>query len=618
MRRAECVDAGARYGCAPASLTRRPAMPSRFEVRAYANVDDAFVVWRPLDAHPIAGCRGFMLRCEQRAADGTTQQRTLETWVGFATATPAPAGAHEGSDVWPIQRYTWADYFARDCSAVRYQVVPMVGSDKDHLTPDEPQNATDDWSDWVSVSTGHTSGFDAYFNRGIVASQWLERQLGGGPPAAMRRTLADEIQDPKSAVRAYLAGEALVGLRTFLTESYANGRQLYFALYELNDPELIQLIITGGAHCHVLLANGTHTTQTPDENAAARAQLRTAGVEVHDRLVGGEHLAHNKFVVACNAAGAPEMVWTGSLNWTMTGLCTQANNALLVKDAGVTASYRAYWDRLQGAGDAYPPSLTAGNDATFTATCAAPLAVGQATATLCLCPVPRLEDLAYANTLIARAEQGILFLMFFPGPNDTLLNTIRDLDRPDLFIHGVVNQDPQAHVDPAPHAAGVAVTLVDRGQALPADPRVLVPAAIDERLSYWQPELKQFSLVMIHSKIIVIDPFGANPIVMTGSHNMGPKASGTNDDNLVIIEHAPGLAMEYAVNIMGIYGQYKWRYDQLLRERGATAAEAAANPLWQGLRDDDAWQQDYLTSGTPRNDELRFWFGEAASVAQPA
>jgi phosphatidylserine/phosphatidylglycerophosphate/cardiolipin synthase-like enzyme len=55
---------------------------------------------------------------------------------------------------------------------------------------------------------------------------------------------------------------------------------------------------------------------------------------------------------------------------------------------------------------------------------------------------------------------------------------------------------------------------------------------------------------MVHSKVVVVDPFSETPIVITGSHNLGPKASTTNDDNMAIIENAPGLACTYAVNIV--------------------------------------------------------------------
>jgi hypothetical protein len=35
-------------------------------------------------------------------------------------------------------------------------------------------------------------------------------------------------------------------------------------------------------------------------------------------------LSHNKFLVICDSDNRPRWVWTGSQNWTKTGLCTQA------------------------------------------------------------------------------------------------------------------------------------------------------------------------------------------------------------------------------------------------------------------------------------------------------
>ena len=64
---------------------------------------------------------------------------------------------------------------------------------------------------------------------------------------------------------------------------------------------------------------------------------------------------------------------------------------------------------------------------------------------------------------------------------------------------------------------------------------------------------------MVHSKVVVIDPYGRNPVVMTGSHNMGPKASGVNDENLILIQGNRDLASQYAGKIMEIYSQYRWR-----------------------------------------------------------
>jgi phosphatidylserine/phosphatidylglycerophosphate/cardiolipin synthase-like enzyme len=152
----------------------------------------------------------------------------------------------------------------------------------------------------------------------------------------------------------------------------------------------------------------------------------------------------------------------------------------------------------------------------------------------------------------------VLFLMFNPGPRGTLLNDIIDLALPsgqhydpDLYIQGVVNQDPGTAKNP--------VTLFNRGEKIDANADVVLPAAIPGPLAFWVKELKHLpgTFAMVHSKVIVIDPYGEKPVVMTGSHNMGPKASGVNDENLLLIEGDGDLASEYAGNIMQIYSQYR-------------------------------------------------------------
>ena len=57
----------------------------------------------------------------------------------------------------------------------------------------------------------------------------------------------------------------------------------------------------------------------------------------------------------------------------------------------------------------------------------------------------------------------------------------------------------------------------------------LVPRNIKTQFHEWEKELLGASMVNIHSKVIVLDPFGENPVVMTGSHNLGYKASQKND-----------------------------------------------------------------------------------------
>jgi phosphatidylserine/phosphatidylglycerophosphate/cardiolipin synthase-like enzyme len=301
--------------------------------------------------------------------------------------------------------------------------------------------------------------------------------------------------------------------------------------------------------------------------------------------------------------GGPKAVWTGSTNWTVTGLCTQSNNAILIENAEIAGWYLSEWDQLVSAGNSYPDGLFVANGATRQTALVPP-----ATAQVWFAPVRGTVDLEAARTRINAATQGILFLMFNPGPAGTLLNDIIErttpasaTSDPQLHIHGVVNQDPSTTAHPV-------IGLLHRGELTQADIDVVLPAAVDKDFSFWLKELN-YSLVIVHSKCIVVDPFGPGACVMTGSHNMGPRASGKNDDNLVIIDGQPKIAAAYAVYIMGVYNQYRWRYRQRQAEQGkaaTTRASAGAAPTWAGLVNDDTWQDKYFRPG-PEQREQRFW-----------
>jgi phosphatidylserine/phosphatidylglycerophosphate/cardiolipin synthase-like enzyme len=349
------------------------------------------------------------------------------------------------------------------------------------------------------------------------------------------------------------------------------------------------------------LGNGSVKHKGQDENAEARAALRMC--DVHDRMTAPRALAHNKFLVICDSHQTPQAVWTGSTNWTMSGLCTQANNAVIVQNAALAQDYLEQWKTLVECEDASPASLMT-SDAT------ARVVPGLDGVTLWFTPMHGLLDLDQAGELIRGAKNGILFLMFNPGPRGTLFSDISDLALPggqnydpDLYIQGVLNQNPGTAKNP--------VTLFNRGEKIDANEDVVLPAAIPGPLAFWQKELLKLprASAMVHSKVVVIDPYGDKPVVMTGSHNMGPKASGVNDENLIIIEGDGDLASQYAGKIMEIYNQYRWRQSVQLQH---------GKPAWDGLQDDDKWQigapGSDVSYDTRRVHELDFWFGKPAGA----
>jgi hypothetical protein len=110
----------------------------------------------------------------------------------------------------------------------------------------------------------------------------------------------------------------------------------------------------------------------------------------------------------------------------------------------------------------------------------------------------------------------------------------------------------------------------------------------------------------------VLDPFGAHPVVMTGSHNLGLKASSKNDDNLMIVEGNGPLAAAYAAKIIAIYQTYRWN--------SYVEAHRQDPKVWHGLVDNDTWQNGYLDPSGNDWPELQFWMGmhRAASAATPS
>ncbi|MCK4121144.1 phospholipase D-like domain-containing protein [Ralstonia nicotianae] len=559
------------------------------QIKAFANADSATVVWR--SSERIPGCRGFALHRRQTGTDGKVSEVVLENRIGFENDPHAQSGAHQSSDIWPIQRFTWSDNTAAGAGTVSYRIVAKLGS-AGHLTDGEAS----DWSNAVAVSTGKTPGFNAYFNRGIVASQWVARELAkaaGGTPSA---ELKQSITDPQNPLRAELGGVLREAMLDMLEQANNNGETLYVALYELNDPELIEALKAFGKRCNLLLGSGAYKSGEPDENATVREQLKASGkIQVFDRIVSSPHFAHNKFVVFCDAQHKALRVWTGSTNWTVNGLCTQVNNGILVESPALAAAYLQRWNTLHAAGNSYPPDVAKQGSVPAHTT------LGTAAVTAWNAPTLNLVDLADARRLIQGARQGVLFLFFNPGPQGTLLNDILALQQDNLYIHGVVNQDPGG-------AGGPILTLHEHGNKLDAEPEVVLPAAIDAQLERWFTGEERGGMVMIHSKVVLIDPFGPHPVLMTGSHNLGPKASSKNDDNLLIVENAPGLASEYAVHILNVFDHYKFRYAHAaFAKLGGTAKKP-----WNGLQDNDTWQDGYYAPARVR--ELDFLFGDLRSA----
>src|SRR5262249_1537031 len=272
---------------------------------------------------------------------------TVSSWGGFADMNPVPPpGTRKPTPEWPIPKYLWSDFMVNPGDQVAHRVTPRLGRQG---TLRAHQHNAPPWSDVFTIAAEPPGNISCYFNRGIVASQWLARLL---PQADRGRALTDAIADPDSKIRKFLAGELRDKLLDLLKETSDGGGHVFAALFELDDPELIPHLQAFGKRAHILLGNGSVKHKGDDENHVARDDLKVC--EVHNRMTAPRALAHNKFLVICDSHMTPQAVWTGSTNWTKSGLCTQSNNAVLARNPALAQDYLQQWHTLADSGDASP------------------------------------------------------------------------------------------------------------------------------------------------------------------------------------------------------------------------------------------------------------------------
>jgi phosphatidylserine/phosphatidylglycerophosphate/cardiolipin synthase-like enzyme len=389
--------------------------------------------------------------------------------------------------------------------------------------------------------------------------------------AALRKFKAKISAELEDNIRVFLSGEVRTALLDLLDDVAARTDHVYAALFELGDDELLKHLVPIGDRAHIVLANGSvqkkpHETSAEarkrDENKTARKKLRQAGADVDttSRFVSPGALAHNKFLVVTNKQGKPKRVWTGSTNWTTTGLCTQLNNALLVDEPGVAAAYLAQWRALRDAGSTHPAPLPQSN--------ATPTVVGGTS--VHFTRAPKKLDLKALGDIVHTAKEGVLFLMFIPGASGALAD-VRALAeaKPKLLVRGVVSELPKGREDERTgDTTTVRVTIVGAPSPNVDGTRtfdVVQPEGRKHPTAWWAAEtthsqfLSGIGHAIIHSKVLLVDPFGKNPTVVTGSHNFSKAASQENDENFIVIRGDRELAEAYAVNIENAWRHYAYR-----------------------------------------------------------
>src|SRR5262245_15440544 len=376
-------------------------------------------------------------------------------------------------------------------------------------------------------------------------------------------------------------------------------------------------------------------------NAPARKHLqelankRGTKFRLQNRMFNGSgHIGHNKFIVYVDDAGTAKSVLTGSTNWTWSGIAGQSNNCIRIDDEEIAAGFLAYWRRLHEDELEVPDPLSAkadganqsddlktknrkavtgdlANGSSFECWFSPNMPGKQQPPAKSVkkpsAPPPDMDDLF---SLMRKARKAIFFLVFMPsrgglnsivseavdlGIKDTSLNVVGAIsDTQAMWGYEASSKTESGAKIPAssPHVFQQDGVSVVRATAL-------TDKEIGRELGDFQlAETLTVGRAIIHDKILVLDPHDAdNCVVAFGSHNLGYKASYSNDENLTIVRGHQALAEAYAVHVLDVYDHYRFRAVEAEINAGKKPKKGKTKTGkekqgWVGFLDTtDKWQQ---------------------------
>ena len=595
---------------------------------AFSNNDVITIAWS-YGKKPV-GCMGFAIyRINQKKEE--TPLWSTAVFKGFKKA------KGQTTKQFPVQKFYWKDVYARPIAEetgnrkFKYKIVPLKGQPGHLVEMHELPSIT---TNEVEILPSIDSNISAYFNRGLISTQRVSRALNGKPS---KQKLMEKIEYKKhDPLRDSLSGDMVEAITGFLDKAKTSGK-IYAALYELGDEELIEKLEKLKNRLNIVLSNSAkkeddtskpkkknkkgqmvYPQKTVDDNQPGRDRLKKTTNNKWDRIMPNGHIGHNKFLVYVDKNNKPQSVLLGSTNWTKTGLCTQTNNSLIIDDINLAQRYLNYWKQLKSdteAAKGVSKNLQGLKQRTWDSKMAELKNINNITSLQSWfspntpkarsskkAGEKRPSDMEDVVTCINGAKHAILFLAFYPGsPSIANWAALALKKKKDLFVRGCVTNKSAAE--------GFYYDLI--GKVPPAkkkgakkeikqDYRVFGAEAFDGQKipKSWQKEILNAGFAIIHDKVMVIDPFSKDCTVITGSHNLGHKASFDNDENMVIVRGNTKLALAYTTHILDVYDHFSFRY--WFKRFGKDDYTLESKP--------DDWLNKYFDqTGRMTNAQLNFW-----------
>jgi phosphatidylserine/phosphatidylglycerophosphate/cardiolipin synthase-like enzyme len=520
----------------------------------------------------------------------------------FRSVIPKPTqDTHVSTLDHPVQSLVWDDFTAKPDHEYEYVFHPIKGKPKNLDRSEKPIRIRVKTEPLFSKET-----HDVFFNRGVASSQAYRRLFGNLPPKKLTpKKRADQAlnwltRDLDEAITRFIQnakkGDTLLGcFYEFRYEPVA--REIKAAITRGVD---VQLIIDGKVNEHKVKDKKTGKTTLAESfpRVANLKMLKKVGIAKKNytlRQAKPTNIAHNKFMVLLRSGKKPTEVWTGSTNISEGGFSGQTNVGHWVRDPAVAKQFVAYWQLLRK-----DPGARKGFDRSKSMKANKEL----------LAAVGELEDVP---TAIKKIKSGTT-AVFSPRAGLEVLNLYVDMVNAGklcscitlAFGIGKAFRERLRKNTSLSNLVFILEEKEDVKNPRSKEPFVKITAAnnvyqafgsfIDDPVYNWARETNTRKLELnqhvayIHSKFLLMDPLGDNPIVVTGSANFSQASTNDNDENMLVIRGDKRTADIYFTEFNRLFNHYYFRsVVQLTKKSGH--ADSSEGSLF--LDENDKWLEKY-------------------------
>lgn len=548
-----------------------------------------------MDRDDCDGLTGFAIHRTDHDEDEAYWLRGMKTFEetdpGFVPGSTYPTNKH------PIQGFTWSDFSAKPGHRYTYRIHALRGTPKT-LNPFKEVVVK------VAAESEEGGKHDVFFNRGAAASQEYVRRFGDRKP---------DKSNPKDKRLEWLSRGVIEAVEAFTERASDSSWGLRVAAYEFRLDRFADAIRRAhkrGADVRILYdgcnhppdKNGHVFPRDDNQSTARKARIKSLCTDrVTRRDVKRPPISHHKFIVLLKN-DKPEAVLTGSTNFSLGGVFGQSNLIHIVDDPDIASSYLKCWNLIAQNPDhkALKSDLSAMNRI--------PTGRPEQGTISVFSPQKTKAALDWYAKLAMDAE-GALFMTFAFGMNKVFLNVYEKGNARlryallDKLLRPGIRKDKRTAEE----------KRIKQLRFMKENRFAVGNRIATNKFDRWVKETVSglnTHVQFIHTKFMLIDPLGPEPVVITGSANFSDASTLNNDENMLVIRGNTRVADIYLGEYMRLWNHYAFR-------EWAASKINQPNLRFKFLDTKNIWWKEYFGDTDRSRQRLYFSGSESPSTFNP-